>query len=144
MKTTVTKEITWDMAHRLSDYNGPCKNLHGHTYKLQVTIGHRLGIANSIGMIIDFNDLKDLMNEIKSKFDHTCVLEGKDNIDKALIKALKAANCRVFVTGYVPTAENMLQHIAEFICNELDEIFTIDKIRLYETPTSYAEVTCIR
>ena len=111
---TVTKEMTFAAAHSLPYYDGPCFNLHGHEWKVQVTIG---GVIDSkTGMILDFVDLKKAMVEhIHDKYDHKHI----NNL------------------FYNPTAENMVMKIRD----DLWPIFglALFKIRLYETPTSYAE-----
>ena len=68
----VTKEITFDVAHMLSYYEGKCANLHGHTYKLQVTLEGNVGDVSH--MVLDFNILKEVLNEsVMDVFDHAIV-----------------------------------------------------------------------
>lgn len=117
---SVTKEFTFDAAHFLENYNGKCANLHGHTYRLQVTV---FGKLNEQGMVIDFGELKKIVEtEIINTFDHKLIND---------------------FFPFNPTAENMVVHIFEVIkdyleTNYKDKVF-IEKVRLYETPTSYAE-----
>lgn len=132
--TSVTKEVTWDMAHRLARYNGPCANLHGHTYKLQVTVRGKL----VDGMVVDFNQLKRSMEAIKAKFDHKCVLEGTSAEDIELVHTLRKIGCEYYIPGYRPTAENMVAHIANMLIE--DYHLDVECVRLWETPTSFAEV----
>jgi len=72
---TVTKEFSFDCAHMLTGHEGPCKNLHGHTYKLQVEVTSYSGVQEegpSKGMIVDFKDLKQIVKElIVDKLDHS-------------------------------------------------------------------------
>lgn len=117
---SVTKEFTFDSAHFLENYSGKCANLHGHTYKLQVTV---FGKLNEQGMVIDFNEIKNLVNElIVNNFDHQLIND---------------------VFPYNPTAENMVIYIFEVIKDYLEKNYKnkvfVEKVRLYETPTSYAE-----
>lgn len=117
---SVTKEFTFDSAHFLINYNGKCANLHGHTYKLQITVFGRL---NEQGMVIDFNELKRVVSE-----------KIIDDLDHKVIND---------VFPYNPTAENMVIHIFDVVKDYLlknykNKVF-IEKVRLYETPTSYAE-----
>ena len=109
----VVKDFTFDSCHHLNNYEGKCKNLHGHTYKLQVGVKSSL---NEIGMVIDFNKLKEIVNNIIiDKVDHTNLNE-----------------CFPFNT----TAENMVVYIYD----KLKSIgLSISFIRLWETPTSFAE-----
>lgn len=114
MRTTVTKEFVFDSAHQLEDYQGPCARVHGHTYKLQVTLE---GMVNpATGMLVDFSTLKKIVNErIVDKLDHRMLNE---------------------VLDFNPTAELM----AQWMFNLLREDLPVVRVRLWETPTSYATV----
>ena len=85
-KIRVTKEFTFEMAHALWNYDGPCKNVHGHSYRLFVTlIGEPINDINNAkyGMVIDFGDLKRIVKrEVVDKFDHTVVVSDKAGKDK--------------------------------------------------------------
>lgn len=114
----VTKEFTFDSAHKLIDYDGPCSRLHGHTYKLQVTVE---GKVDTSGMVIDFVILKKIVTKfVLSKLDHQYI---NDIISQ-------------------PTAENMVlwiwDQLFESIQKENKEI-RLSVIRLWETPNSFAE-----
>lgn len=141
MKTTVTKEITWDCAHRLDKHPSKCKNLHGHTYKLQATFtSERL---NTNGMVVDFGEIKDLLEEVKQMYDHKTILSHSHN-DLTLAAVLDEIGSQYFLMTLSPTAENMAQSIFEYlrtVCMAEDLEYDVVKVRLYETPTSYAEVT---
>ena len=70
----VTKEVTFDSAHMLSNYQGRCANLHGHTYKLQVTVeGPIAPEGNEEGMVTDFNNLKRVIDSVTECFDHAII-----------------------------------------------------------------------
>lgn len=117
-KVSVTKIFTFDSAHWLNDYNGPCSRLHGHTYKLEVTL-----VASELenGMVTDFGELKSLVTRrIINVLDHQCLND---------------------VLGFQTTAENMAGWIADELIPFLAKGVYLSKIRLWETPTSYAEVT---
>lgn len=137
----VTKEFNFEIAHALWNYDGDCKNIHGHSYRLFVTI---LGqpIVNEedpkTGMVIDFGDLKKLVNkEIVNKLDHSLILNQK------AYDALHLENNQMFskkyIVDYQPTCENMVVDIAEKICRLLPEQLRLFSVKLYETATSYAE-----
>ena len=124
-RVMVSKEFTFDAAHHLHCYEGKCKNLHGHTYKVIFGIS---GYVDSIGLMIDFGDIKDIWkNEIEVHLDHRYINE-----------TLPAMNT---------TAENMVVWIYEKMAEALSNNETISKdqgarvefVRLFETPTSYAE-----
>jgi len=124
MRPTITKIFTFDAAHSLTDYDGPCARLHGHTYKLEVTVAmDRHRISQHDGMIIDFGELKHIVHhEVIDKLDHQYLNE---------------------VLDFRTTAENM----AQWMFKQLDEVIgrvtpaMLQKVRLWETPNSYAEVT---
>lgn len=127
MKTQITKEVTFDMAHRLSFHKGLCRNLHGHTYRLQVTI-------NTDNYFVDFADLQKRIHErVTSLLDHATLL-SKDESNIELIKVLESMGMKVHVTEWEPIAENMVRMIATHL-----NMFDIVCIRLWETPTSFVE-----
>jgi 6-pyruvoyltetrahydropterin/6-carboxytetrahydropterin synthase len=143
----VTKEFTFDCAHVLSYHEGLCKNLHGHTYKLQVEVGRTAWspeLPEMDGMVIDFKVLKMIVtSEIISRFDHAFIYwgEGADKFEVELATIIKKFDARIVELGFRPTAENM----AEFFYKKLAASFAhvgieMVAIRLWETPTSYAEV----
>ncbi|MBO8161094.1 MAG: 6-carboxytetrahydropterin synthase QueD [Thermosipho sp. (in: Bacteria)] len=113
----VTKEFTFDSAHYLDEYYGLCSNLHGHTYRLQVTVR---GILNDIGMVIDFKELKSVVKEkVIDKLDHKYINN---------------------TLPFNPTAENLVVWIYDVLREELEKRkIVLDSIKLWETPTSFAE-----
>ncbi|MDX2413593.1 MAG: 6-carboxytetrahydropterin synthase [Bacteroidales bacterium] len=137
----VTKEFSFEMAHALWNYDGPCKNVHGHSYRLFVTlIGEPINDKNNPkhGMVIDFGDLKRIVNtEIVDRFDHTAVVSS--DVEKARLDALNQMFGNVLVVDYQPTCENMVVDIAKRIMPFLPDKVKLHNIRLFETATSYAE-----
>lgn len=137
--TRVTKEITWDMAHRLSKHKGQCRNLHGHTYKLLVTFSSNI---KNDGMIIDFADIKSMLDGVKRMYDHRTILDGHSGDDLKIAQALKEVGCDYRFMTCEPTAENMAAEIFEYLedeCKKHEDLW-VSMVRVYETPTSYAEV----
>lgn len=137
----VSKRFSFDMAHALYGYDGPCKNIHGHTYHLSVTL---LGqpIQNSddvkLGMVIDFSDLKRIVHDqILSTYDHALVInkEAPYSKNELLFKEFE----KVILVDYQPTCENLLLHYVKLIQAALPSEYTLVTVRLEETPTSYAE-----
>ena len=137
----VTKEFTFEMAHALWNYDGPCKNVHGHSYRLFVTlIGEPINDINNVkyGMVIDFGDLKKIVKrEVVDKFDHTVVVSGNAGQDK--LDILDRAFGNMIVVDYQPTCENLVNDIANRIIPHLPEEVSLHNLRLFETATSYAE-----
>ena len=140
-KIRVTKEFTFEMAHALWNYDGPCKNVHGHSYRLYVTlIGEPIDDrANTkLGMVIDFGDLKKLVNrEIIARFDHTVVVSGE--VENNRLDALNNMFGNVMVVDYQPTCERLIEDIAMRIKPHLPKGVKLHNLKLYETATSYAE-----
>jgi 6-pyruvoyltetrahydropterin/6-carboxytetrahydropterin synthase len=141
MKIRVTKVFTFDMAHALHGYDGLCKNIHGHTYRLSVTlIGTTIqeeGHAKQ-GMVIDFSDFKKIVKEkVVDVFDHTLVLNA--NSPHAKIQGLADNFERLILTDYQPSCENLLIDILGRIKADLPSNVELCNVRLEETPTSYAE-----
>jgi 6-pyruvoyltetrahydropterin/6-carboxytetrahydropterin synthase len=137
----ISKEYNFDMAHALLGYDGLCKNIHGHSYTLVVTvIGTPIEDNNSPkdGMLIDFKDLKGLIKmHIIDRFDHALVLNNATPEDA--IAVLKKHYDKIVLLDYQPTTENMIVDIAEKIGSLLPSHLSLYSLRLRETPTSYAE-----
>ena len=138
----VTKKFTFDMAHALYGYDGPCKNIHGHTYVLYVTLkGKALENENhpKNGMVIDFTDLKKIVKEeIVDVFDHATVF-NKNTPHVELARELQQRGHHVILVDYQPTSENMVIDFATKISNRLPANIQLFSLRLQETETSYAE-----
>ncbi len=141
MKIRVTKVFTIDMAHALHGYDGLCKNIHGHTYRLSVTlIGRTIQEEGHVkqGMVIDFSDFKKIVKEkAVDVFDHTLVLNA--NSPHAKIQGLADNFERLILTDYQPSCENLLIDILSRINANLPSNVELCNVRLEETPTSYAE-----
>ena len=137
----VTKEFNFEMAHALYGYNGPCKNIHGHSYNLSVTlIGNVINEKeNPInGMVIDFTDLKKIVqNSIISELDHTLILNG--NSPHRDIKNNEDLFERILLVNFQPTCENLLLDFVGKIKSQLPENLKLHHLFLRETATSYAE-----
>lgn len=141
-KIRLTKTFEFEAGHALFGYDGKCKNLHGHSYKLFVTIiGHPICDDTQVknGMVIDFGDLKTIVNqEIIDIFDHA-VLFNRNSPHIHLAEELKKQGQNVILVDYQPTSENMVIDFAEKISKKLPEGITLFSLRLQETSSSYAE-----
>ena len=140
----ITKQFSFEMAHALRNYDGLCRNIHGHSYKMDITLaGQPLHDESSPknGMVMDFGDLKRLVNEeIISLLDHALVLN--DKTDPQLIGVLKQNYEKIVTVDFQPTTENLLNFIAGKIQSRLPDAVTLACVRLRETDTSYAEWCC--
>lgn len=140
-KVRVTKEFRFEMAHALWNYDGKCKNIHGHSYILQVTvIGEPISDVNNpkYGMVIDFGDLKKIVNDsIVNQMDHALVISEKSKHDTLL--QTEQMFDRRHITKYQPTCENMVIEFAKIIKNILPNSVKLHSVRLWETASSFAE-----
>ncbi len=141
-KIRITKQFSFETAHALYGYDGKCRNLHGHSYKLSVTvIGSPITDTNHVklGMVIDFGDLKKIVKEdIEDVFDHATVF-NKNTPHVELAKELEQRGHDIILVDYQPTTENMVVDFAQKIKARLPKDITLYSLRLQETETSYAE-----
>lgn len=134
----ITKIFRFEMAHAIHDYPGKCKDIHGHSYELHITVttnDHANDFIPAPGLIMDFRTLKQLVNDtIISQLDHRLVLSKnylKEN------PSIKAANLLVWEAE--PSAENILVYIQKALAKKLQAPVKPVKLKLYETSDSYAE-----
>ncbi|MDX1363648.1 MULTISPECIES: 6-carboxytetrahydropterin synthase QueD [Arenibacter] len=141
-KIRITKQFNFETGHALFGYDGKCRNVHGHSYKLSVTvIGTPITDTNHVklGMVIDFGDLKKIVKEeIVDKYDHATVF-NKNTPHVELAKELTDRGHNVILADYQPTSENMVIHFAEKIKRRLPENIKLFSLRLQETDSSFAE-----
>jgi 6-pyruvoyltetrahydropterin/6-carboxytetrahydropterin synthase len=135
----VTKIFRFEMAHAISGYNGKCRNIHGHSYELHVTVAAEKqveGFLPSPGFVIDFKDLKRIVNnKVVDEMDHKLVL-SKAYIDE---RCKEATFDNLVIFPAEPTAENLLIHISNRLHDSLPEGIKLKRLKLYETKDSYAE-----
>lgn len=138
----ITKIFTFEAAHVLYNYDGKCKNMHGHSYKLFVTIK---GIPmddvdnHKNGMVMDFGDIKQIVNtHIVDVWDHTVLINARSP-HKNLGDELAKQGHQVVYCDYQPTCENMLYDIAEKIKKHLPQGVSLACLKLHETENSYGE-----
>lgn len=138
----ITKQFTFETGHALYGYDGKCRNVHGHSYKLSVTvIGQPITDKNHVkyGMVIDFTDLKAIVKEeVVDQFDHATVF-NKNTPHVELAKELEQRGHHVILVDYQPTSENLVIDYAERIKNRLPQNIQLFSLRLQETESSYAE-----
>lgn len=134
----IAKEFRWEMGHRLPFHKGKCVNLHGHSYKMLVEVE---GDIDENGMVIDYYDLKAIINPIVEDLDHAyLVWKG----DTELILMLDQLKSKKVVIDTHSTAENMCLYFLDKIkAAELPENVKSVKVRIYETIDDYAEETLI-
>ncbi|MFR9523316.1 MAG: 6-carboxytetrahydropterin synthase [Rikenellaceae bacterium] len=138
----LTKEFSFESAHALEGYDGPCREIHGHSYRLFVTVkGEPIGdvLNPKCGMVIDFGDLKRIVNEqIIDRLDHSFVMRRTASSTQ-LAASILSQFSNVVLVDYQPTCENMLSDFAARISARLPQGVAIHSLKLHETATSYAE-----
>ncbi len=140
-KVRITKIFSFEMAHALWNYDGPCRNIHGHSYRLEVTVrgvpaGEESGTRN--GMVMDFGDLKKIVREhIVDRYDHCVVVNEKAPHD--FLDRVEQMFGKYELTPFQPTSENLLIHFVQVLKQVLPPEVELVALRLYETATSYAE-----
>lgn len=141
-KIRITKQFTFETGHALYGYDGKCRNVHGHSYKLAVTvIGTPIEDTTNVkyGMVIDFGDLKKIVKgDIVDVFDHATVF-NRNTPHIELAKELEERGHHVILVDYQPTSENMVIDFAEKIKSKLPQGIELYSLRLQETESSYAE-----
>lgn len=137
----VTKEFDFEMAHALWNYDGACRNIHGHSYKLFVTIiGEPVSEHNNpkFGMVLDFKDLKNIVQKAVVDFlDHSLVVYRES--DGEALSRVKGLYQKVHVLDFQPTCENLVLFAVRKIKSLLPQELELKAVKLYETATSYAE-----
>lgn len=135
----ITTEASFDAAHFLKNYNGRCRNIHGHRWKVLVRIrsaslpdgGH------AQGMVTDFKELKRDLEEITDQFDHTLIYE-KGSLKEELLELLREESFALSEVDFCPTAENFSRYFFE----ELKEKgYQVAEAAVYETPKNCAAYT---
>ena len=141
-KIRITKEFTFETGHALYGYDGKCRNVHGHSYHLSVTI---IGIPIidtsqvKLGMVMDFGDLKKIVKEeVVDPFDHATVF-NKNTPHIELARELESRGHKIILANYQPTSENMVIDFAERIQSRLPDTISLHSLKLRETGTAYAE-----
>ncbi len=141
-KIRLTKEFNFEAAHALEDYNGACREVHGHSYRLFVTVvgspNEVIG-SSSYGMVIDFGELKRIVNEqIISRLDHAFVLRRSEQSNQ-IVESIGSIYKNIVLVDYQPTCENMLSDFAARISSQLPSNVALHSLKLHETATSFAE-----
>jgi 6-pyruvoyltetrahydropterin/6-carboxytetrahydropterin synthase len=137
----ITKEFRFEAAHALKGYDGPCRNIHGHSYELSVTITGEPDSAMDSpkrGMVMDFSDLKKIIKKsVIDPFDHALILSS--GYPEDIFKGSGEAFSNMVFVEYQPTSENLLIDFASRIRRLLPLTVRLHSLKLRETTTSYAE-----
>jgi 6-pyruvoyltetrahydropterin/6-carboxytetrahydropterin synthase len=137
----ITKEFSFEAAHALKDYDGPCRGIHGHSYILSVGVsgtpesGSR---SPKRGMILDFSELKKLVKQaVIDEVDHALIIPS--DLAASVLLPLRETYSKVVVVDYQPTSENLLVDFAGRIRKVLPPGVMLCYMKLRETESSFAE-----
>jgi 6-pyruvoyltetrahydropterin/6-carboxytetrahydropterin synthase len=130
----IAKEFRWEMGHRLPEHFGKCKNIHGHSYKMIIRLE---GDLDKSGMVMDYYDVKKIIEPIIERLDHAFMVHEDD---KEVISFLEKMNSKMVVLEFHSTVEN----ICIYFLNEIKKIDFPESVkwvsvRIYETADDYAE-----
>ncbi|MES2555760.1 MAG: 6-carboxytetrahydropterin synthase [Bacteroidota bacterium] len=138
MNIRITKEFRFEMAHALLGYDGPCKDIHGHSYRLLITLKGKISTSEGPknGMLFDFSELRNIVQDcIIKRFDHALVLN--ENTSKELLHSLQ--HNKLLALAFQPTCEQLCAYFANLLDAELPQNVRLHHVTLYETATSFAE-----
>ena len=132
---TVTKTIRFDAAHVLTNHQGLCKNLHGHTYRVDVSVAQ--GSGDTRDMVIDFKDLKRIASEVVcERFDHAFIYNTESAGEREIAAVVEKNGMRTVAIPFRSTAENL----AKLFFGELKaRIPGLSAVKVWETADSCAE-----
>lgn len=133
----ITKTVSFDAAHLLTGHGGQCKNLHGHTYRVEVELGNTPPLAGQPDdMVMDFKELKTVLNEeIVDACDHAFLYDQKSEVESDIAATLKKHGLRVYPMDYRSTSENLARHFFEKIARRG---LPVTAVSVSETPESCA------
>ncbi len=141
-KIRLTKEFNFEAAHALEGYDGPCREIHGHSYRLFVTVKGEPSTSEGdpkAGMVLDFGVLKRIVNEtIISQLDHAFVMRRSEK-SAQIIDTMRGMFSNIIEVDYQPTCENMLVDFAARLRSGLPTGVELHSLKLHETATSFAE-----
>ncbi len=130
----IAKEFNWEMGHRLPEHFGKCKNIHGHSYKMTVELE---GSLNDNGMLMDYYDLKKIINPIVENLDHAFMVYEKDI---PVVEFLNKINSKKVIVDFESTVENITKYfLKEIRKSGLPSNVKKVKVRICESPDDYAE-----
>jgi 6-pyruvoyltetrahydropterin/6-carboxytetrahydropterin synthase len=136
---SITTEASFDAAHFLKNYNGKCKNIHGHRWRiiLEIQSENLKTDTQEYGMITDFGNIKNDLKELADKFDHTFIYE-KNSLKKELVEMLVSEDFALNEVEFRPTAENFSKY---FYDEMTKKGYNVARVSVYETPNNCATYT---
>ena len=138
--TKIARHFHWEMGHRLPFHTSGCANIHGHSYRMIVELE---GSVDANGMVIDYGDMKKLVQPVIDPLDHAFLCDDRDEVMRQF---LEANHFKFLVVPFFSTAENLTDYLLKEIWKRFDGLPNISglKVRVHETEHSYAERACFR
>ena len=132
----LTIEQSFDAAHFLAGYQGKCKNIHGHRWRvlLQVEAEKLKEDAQERGMCMDFSVLKEALKKVIEEYDHNFLIE-KNSLKETTVSALLEEGFSLLELPFRPTAENFARHFFEKFT---EAGYPVSMVQVYETPNNCA------
>lgn len=144
----ISRIFEFDAGHRIPNHSSECRNLHGHRYKLELTLEGNIledSGASHEGMVLDFSDIKIITNKMIDQVDHSFIVYNKD---EEMIKFLKLSDSKYTVLPNIPTVENIAQYLLEKLKPNFEATYNqslvIKKITLWETPNCFVTLDNIQ
>lgn len=136
----LTTSYTFDAAHRIRGHPGKCAYLHGHTYRLEVTVSAQR--LDPLGMVMDFDDLREIVRKaVVDSWDHATLLAADDPLGPAISAVQAEAPDRVVRFGGQPTAEVMTREAWNAIARALPPGIDLERVAIKETPSCGSAIT---
>lgn len=137
MNTKISKEYRWEMGHRLPNHPSVCRNVHGHSYRMILTLE---GLVQQNGILIDFYDIDETVKPIIENLDHSFLCDRDDTL---MIELLENNKFKYNIVDFATTAENISLYFVSILKNKFKVYSHIERIsvRVYETSDSYAETS---
>ena len=141
----ITTRLEFDAGHRIPNHKSQCRNLHGHRYRLEITLSGDIIAAETAsenGMVMDFSDVKAIARKsVVDVWDHAFLVYKNDLEVLNFLNTL--ANHKTVIFPTVPTAENMAAEAFKILKAQYQDIYgnhlKLERVRLYETPNSWAD-----
>ena len=133
--TIVTKSVKFDAAHILTNHCGLCKNLHGHTYRVDVSVCAEIPTQGD--MVIDFKDLKNIAKEvICDRFDHAFIYNSTSKGECEIAQVVQKHSMRTIALPFRSTAENLAGYFYSQLKERIPGLYSV---KVWETVDSSAE-----
>ncbi len=134
MIVSIAKDFWWEMSHRLPFHDGPCRNVHGHTYKLRLEL---TGSPDDCGILLDYYHMQEVVQPVLSLFDHSFLCDENDSL---MIGFLRENGFKYYIMKKNSTSENIAELLGELLVEKFRQFrnLTSMEIKIYETADVYA------